>query len=228
MAEELPLAPSGSPLATETLPASQPQPTHQSNGGDARLVAILQKQAGGEKLSASDRGYLGVIKRRGTPKTMATPPNPNPLLTAPANPENPLFEAAGAPPVAAEAKPSATVNSDLLHRAADSILSSLDKATQIYVGFEARQIGANDDTVARWKKAVELQPQNRELVVENSDPIVLAACEWFGCTPENLDKYVKKSGFFGGLFAHGLGVYAVVKELRAARLERQQSEPEKK
>ncbi len=221
MAEELPSTPPGSELAAATVPDSQPLPPSQPDGSpDSRLAAILAKQARQEKLSAAERGYLGSIKRRGTPKAVAADSPAPSLPPAPPASENPLFAVASPAAAAAPSSPAPAVNSDLLHRAANSLLSSLDKATQIYVGYEARQAGADASTAERFKKAVQLQPENRQLIVENSDPILLAACEWFGCTPENLEEYVKKSGFLGGLFAHGLGVYTAVKELREARLAR--------
>ncbi len=196
------------------LPASQPP-----GGGDSRLAAILQKQAAGEKLSASERGYLGGIKRKGASKKVAPEVNPNPLLPPPANPDNPLFDGAAEDEAPAGVPAAPAVDSTLLRRTADALLTSLDSITKLCIVQGVKAAGGDKQTQDEYKAAVALQPENRTLIVENSEPAILKLCEWFECAPAELEKILKNSGLVGGLLAHSLGVYTAVKQIRESRKE---------
>ena len=221
MADELPTPAAGSGFSTQMEQTSQATALGQPLAGtDSKLAAILEKQAKGETLSARDRGYLGAVKRRGKPKTVAAAPAPNPLFELPQNSDNELFDQTPPAQTLAAAAVATAFDSALLHRVADSILSSVDKATKIIVGYEAKQAGLVPDTVEKYKEAVSLQPENRSLMVENSDPVIIGLAKLFDCAPDKLETVVKSSGLVGGFLAHGFGVYTALKDLREARKER--------
>jgi len=212
----------GSQMAAEALPASQPMPASQPQPvGDSRLAAILQRKEAGEKLSAADRGYLGAVKRRGSPKKVAPAASENILLEAPAVADNELFGRADVADEPAARVVATVVDSALLRSTANAILNSVDTVTKIYVGHEAKQAGANEQTVEQYKSAVALQVENRQLMVENSEPVVLGLCKLFKCSPENLEKVLKSSGFIGGAAMHTLGVITAIKSIRESRKEKE-------
>ena len=228
MAEASEIPSLGRLLATETPPEGQPVPQTQSQPvADSKLAGILEKQGRGEKLSRAEAGYLGGVRRKEKPAVAQSPAsNQNPLLEIAANPDNPLFEPAAKAEAPAVRAVVAVVDSALIRRTADALLSSLDTGTKIYVGYEAKQAGGDKATVEEYKSAVALQPDNRQLMVENSEPVVLGLCNFFGCTPDKLEGYIKNSGFLAGAIAHGIGVVAAVKSIRESKKERAQ-QPEK-
>ena len=228
MDSELPIQPQASTLAADTTPASQPVPASESElGCDSRLAAILEKKSRGEKLSAADRGYLGSVKRRGTPRPVAPAADANPLLAVPANPENPLFESAPEAQAPADSSVATSVDSGLLRSTADALLNTLDTVTKIYVGYEAKQAGGDAQTVEQYKSAVALQPENRKLMVENGEPVVLGLCKIFKCSPDKLQTVLQSSGFIGGLAMHALAVGTAVKSIKDSQRERAASNPSK-
>jgi hypothetical protein len=222
MADELFESPEGgtvaaeAPRAGEALPHNQPQPV-----GDSRLADILRRQSAGEKLSASDRGYLGAVKRKGSPEKIIAEANPNPLLEAPANPDNPLFAAESQPQAPAATVALTAADSARIRDAAEALLDSLDSTTKIWIASEARAAGADPDTVARYEAAVALQPRNRKLMADNSEPVVLTLCKVFRCTPEKLPNMIRNCGFMIGLWAHGAVVTATVKSIRESKKEKE-------
>lgn len=224
MLDEIPIPAGGGTLAAEAAPASRPVPPDQSQPvTNSRLAAILQKKDAGEKLSAADRGYLGAVKRRGSPKVVQpAATNLNPLLEPDGNPDNPLFEPTNEVQAPAAGVVATAVDSGLLRSTANALLSSLDAVTKIYIGHEAKSAGADADTVEKYKSAVALQPDNRQLMVENSEPVVLGLCKLFKCSPEKLETVLKSSGFIGGLAMHALAVGTAVKSIRESRQEKQQ------
>jgi hypothetical protein len=222
------VASNASPASGAVSP-SQPQPS------DSRLAAILAKKASGETLTAADRGYLGSVKRKAKAKAPAAPVAENPLFearpavaaTAPAAAamakpaDNPLFVETEIP---ASVSPVANFDSALLRSTANALLDSVDTATKLYIGHEARSAGADQTTAEQYKSAVALQPENRQLMVENSEPVILSLCEVFKTTPDKLSTTLKNCGFFGGLVAHSLGVFAVAKSIRESRQQFQQQQ----
>ena len=228
MAEELPTTPGEKTLASEiatpgeALPANQPQPVT-----DSRLAAILQKKDRGETLTPADRGYLGSVKKRGRPKKVAAVENPNPLFQPPPVSENPLFEAPQRSDEPAPGFGAAAVDSVLIKETADALLSSADYVTKQIVGYKARKAGADADTVAQYESAVALKDGNRKLMVENSEPVVLGLCNFFGCTPDKLADYIKNSGFIAGAVAHAVGVTAAIRSIDESRREREAAKNQK-
>ena len=102
MVEELQSPPVGSTVAAEATAAGGTVPTGEPQPSNARLAAILAKQASGETLTASERGYLGSVKKRAA-KKVATVASENVLLCVEPEPvrmapaasaptDNPLFE----------------------------------------------------------------------------------------------------------------------------------------
>ena len=233
MAEELQAPATGSPLASQAPQASSSvSPSQPSYGADSRLAAILQKQANGETLTAADRGYLGSVKRRSKAKVVAPAQTENILLepeptatasqppaSAPA--DNILFEDGGGSQIPPQAPVAASVDSALLRRTADALLTSLDFTTKLAITYKAKAAGCDAESVDEWKAAVHLQPENRSLMVDNSEPVVIWLCDLFKCSPEKLVDTVKKSGFAGGFLAHGLGVMSAVRTLNERQLERE-------
>ena len=213
------LAPAG-----EAVRPSEPQPS-----GDSRLAGILARQAAGETLTASERGYLGAVKRRGQPKKTIAAPVANPLLEPVANPENPLFtEPEAAAPVAqieAGGLVLSAADSLVIQNAAEAILDSMDTTTKLYIGYEARAAGCDPRTVEAYESAVALNPRNRDLMAKNSEPVVLALCKFFNCSPDKLASLLKNSAFMCGLFAHVTAVTATVKSIRESKKERSQTTP---
>jgi len=116
--------------------------------------------------------------------------------------------------VALSAADSATIR-----MAAEAILDSMDTATKLYIGYEARAAGADEETVRRYESAVALNARNRDLMAGNSEPVVLALCKFFNCSPEKLAGTLKNSAFMCGLFAHVTSVAATVKSIRESKSE---------
>jgi hypothetical protein len=210
-----------------TVPASQPKPV-----GD-RLAAILQKQANGETLTASERGYLGAVKRKGLgkKKPAVAVADTNELLEvqpaatgpAPAPAGNELFEAG--PAAQASAVPDAAAldsaaDEAAIQEAAFALLDTLDSATKSYIADEARAAGCSAENVARYETAVALKSRNRDLMGKNSKPVVLVLCKVFRCTPEKLPGVIKGSSFVIGLWSHLAGIRTVVKSLRESQQEK--------
>jgi len=232
MADQLEITTAGGSVAAEApqpgaaVPANQPE---SSGSGDLRLQGILQKQAAGQSLTASERGYLGSVKRKGKAKAMPATPADNPLLQAqapaPAVADNPLFEATQPAGGLADSPAPVPVDSALIRSAAGAILDSLDTATKLFIGHEAKKGGADESTIAAYKSAVALQPENRELMVSNSEPLIMTLCNVFHTTPENLAGVLKNCGFIGGLAAHSLAVYSVAKSIRESRAEKTAQTP---
>ena len=221
MDSELPIQPQASPLAADATPPRQPVPASEPEPScDSRLAAILEKKSRGEKLTAADRGYLGAVKRRGTPKTVAPAADANPLLTVEANPENPLFESAPEAEATADSSVATSVDSGLLRSTAYALLSSVDTITKIYIGYESKKAGGDAETVEQYKSAVALQPENLKLMVEGSEPVVLGLCDVFKCSPDNLVKVLKSSGFIGGMAMHLIAVGTALKSIKESQRER--------
>ena len=228
MAEELPNHGESGTVAVEAagssaaVPASQPQPSC-----DSRLAAILAKQAAGEALTRKEAGYLGSVKRKGLRKAAPAKASENILLEVEDNPDNPLFEPVPLAQAPAVSSIAAAVDSALLRSTANALLSSMDTVTKIFIGHEAKAAGADPVTVEQYKSAVALQEGNRQLMVENSEPVILSLCEIFKCSPEKLETVLKSSGFVGGLVCHSLGVFTAVKSIRESRREREAQQPPK-
>ncbi len=209
------------PVAAGTAAAGQPLPPDQHQSGDNRLAAILQKKQSGETLTAAERGYLGSVKRKGKRKVMDPQPAQNVLLEpAPASvgsADNPLLAAAPAPQAPAGGVAPPQFDSALVQKTAGALLDSVDSITQMWIGHEAKQAGGDEQTVAKYQSAVALQPRNRELMVQNSEPVVLMLCKLFKCAPDQLENTLRNSGFVGGLVCHTLAVTAAVKSIRESR-----------
>ena len=232
MAGELENPAQESTMATEAAPASQPVPANKLQSGNDRLAAILQKQASGGKLTASERGYLGAVKRKGKIKMSPPPADSNPLLeadataaaptTAPAaaTADNILFSDEPQAQTAAAGLVATAADSAVIKAAAEAILDSVDTATKIYVGHEAAEAGADAATVAQYESAVALQPRNRDLMAKNSEPVILMACKLFGCEPSKLPDVLKNCGFAAGAFAHLMAVTVAVKSIKQSRQEK--------
>ena len=216
------------PLATAATPASTPDgATAAAPVQDRRLADILTRKAAGQKLSASDRGYLGskTPRRRAAAAVVvpaSQPATPLPPAMAPA--DNPLFAGAGEPDLAAPAPVAPVIDSGLLRDTADAILSSIDRLTKMFVSWQVGKAGADDETKAAYQKAVELQPEHRQLIVANSERPITKACEVFGCSPEKLSAVVKDSGFFGGLAAYATGVAMALNDIAKLREEKKKNE----
>jgi hypothetical protein len=237
MAGETETTAPASTVATDALPAGGTVPANQPQLGGDRLAAILAKQASGQTLSASERGYLGAVKRRSKPKAATAAASPNVLLDVPPTPAQPaapapapagneLFEpqAEGSPLAADPAGVLAVSAADsaVIQDAAGAILDSMDTTTKLYIAHEARLAGANEETCRRYEAAVALNPRNRDLMAKNSEPVVLALCKFFRCTPDKLAGVLKNSAFFAGLFSHAMTVLATVKSIRESQKERPQ------
>lgn len=227
MYTELETAPPTSQMAGNSVEPSQPVRQAQPQPSGNRLESILAKQARGESLTRAEAGYLGSQRRRKQP-VVAPATNPNPLLEqaaeAPAPADNPLLAPSPSNPVASEPVVATAVDNVRLREVADTILSSLDTATQFVVGYQAEKIpGVGKPVVEKYKSAVALKDGNRKLIVENSEPMVLAACKFFKCSPEQLESVLKNSGFLGGIFMHCVGVSAALKSIKESRTEAEQS-----
>ena len=236
MAENISTAPESGQLATDAAtPGGTMQPGQPQSGGDSRLAGILAKQASGETLTASERGYLGAVRRRGMAKAPAAKASNNPLLAPEPKPE-PMAKAPLAPPAAPadnplfadQAQPEnpigglavSAADSEVIRLAAEAILDGMDTTTKLYIAYEARAAGGDELTVRRYEAAVALNPSNRKLMSENSEPVVLALCKFFGCSPDKLASVLKNSAFMCGLFAHVTAVAATVKSIRESAKEK--------
>lgn len=186
-----------------------------------KLARLLREKEEGRTLTKAEIGFIGGMqpkKKRPTNAQLAiTSIGPVP---AEIPPDNPLFE-----PPKSDAMPTSVpiapvVSPEAIRKTADALLDSVDWATKSYVGYEAKCAGSDQQTVEAYESAVALQPRNRQLMVENSEPVVLALCKFFKCAPEQLDKYIKGSGFLAGAIAHGVGVVAAVKSIRESKKEK--------
>lgn len=233
MAEIISTGTAGSALATDITPAGDSLPPNQPQPIPDRLAAILLKKDSGGTLTASERGFLGATKRKGIRAAAPAKSRQNVLFEAspisqptpsssPPVAGNPLFEAAHADEASADSLAGVPIDSTLLRSAATAILDSMDTATKLYIGHIAANAGADPATVAAYKSAVALQAGNRELMVENSQPLVLMLCKMFNCSPDKLADVLKNCGFIAGLAAHVTAVFAVAKSIRESRAQRSQ------
>ncbi len=104
--------------------------------------------------------------------------------------------------------------------AADALLDGLDGGTKMWVGYECGKANFDRKTAEQYESAVALHPRNRELMVKNSEPVVLFLCKWFKCSPEQLPEALKKCGFVAGMVAHGMAVAAAIKSIRESKQEK--------
>ncbi len=216
--------------ATETatelpgLPALAPPSTGPATAGaestvstGSRLDAIRAKKAAGQPLTRAEAGFLGGMSRKSAGKLppLASAPGGATLdVPAPARSDNPLFSMEGPAGAPSPALAPPAADTALIRATADALLSSVDTVTKLYVGYEAKQAGDDDKTIDDFKAAVALQPGNRALMVDNSEPVILKLCEVFKCSPEKLKSTLQGSGFFAGAVAHTMGVIAAVKTIR--------------
>lgn len=220
------------PPASGDVVTAKPKPLKPS------LADVLAKQASGEILTPQDRGVLGASKRKSKVKVMPTEPTKNILLEVPpASPppaapapvvaDNPFIQAETAAAVPAAAVSYSDYTPDDYKRAAEAICDAMDNGTQIGVGYYAEQAGADRETAARYESAVALKARNRQLMVDNSEPVIRALCRWFKCSPEKLPEILRSSSFAAGLIAHTLSVFAAVKSIGQSVAEKKQNEPAK-
>jgi hypothetical protein len=216
--EANPLIEATPPPALESAGASPAvAPTQPAAVIGSKLDAIRAKKAAGETLTPAERGFLGGVSRKSAkslPALAAAHGGATLVSPAPASHDNPLFagESPAGLPVQAVVAPQ--LDSALVRATANALLSSADTLTQIYVGYESKQAGDNKQTIDDFKAAAALQPGNRALMVENSEPVILTLCEWFKCSPEELKGKLQGSAFFAGAAAHVAGVIAAVKTIR--------------
>ena len=225
----------------ETVAGQAPAPGQAAVKGEPqpssdRLAAILAKQASGQPLTHKERGFLGSVRRRGKGKAapaaasenvlLDVPPAPSqPAKAAPAPADNPLFTSADEVGPVAESPAGAlglsAGDSAAVCAAAEALLDTLDSQTKIYIAQEARAAGCDPGTVDKYESAVALHPRNRDLMVKNSEPVVLVLCKVFRCEPAKLPNMIKNCSFIIGLGAHLFAVRAVVKSLHESRLEKE-------
>lgn len=242
MADELfetpPQGEAGSKVASQAAqPGNGSQPVQPVGNTDSRLAAILAKKEAGQPLTHKERGYLGSVRRKSKPAKVVQPADSNPLFEpAPAAvppADNPLFEAAPPTDGVVQAPTADSYATDRLHAAANRILTGVDFGTKLYIGWEAKQAGGDKLTVQKWKEAVALKNEQREMIVENSDDAMIWLCEQLGCSPEEVVTKLQGGGLLAGFGAYLFGVGRAVKELRELRKEneqrkQQQPEPDKK
>lgn len=230
MADELPVQPASGGVAKEIAPASGSVPTGEQQPSNNRLAAILAKQAANEPLTRAEAGYLGSVRKRAAKKVAAVTsenvllhvePEAARMEKPPASPaDNPLFDDGAEAPIQVGGLALSAADSATIRMAAEAILDSMDTATKLYIGHEARAAGCDEKTVAAYEAAVALNPRNRELMAGNGEPVVIALCKFFGCSPDKLAATLKNSAFMCGLFAHVTSVAATVKSIRESRLEK--------
>jgi hypothetical protein len=205
--------------------------TAKPKSGKPSLADVLAKNSRGEKLTHQERGVLGASKRNAKRKIMPAETNQNllleadlpaPLAAAPAaaGGDNLLLAADAPAPIEAGGLVLSAADSKTIRDAAEAILDTMDTTTKAYIGYEARLAGADEKTVAAYESAVALNSRNRDLMAENSGPVVLALCKFFHCGPDKLAATLKNSAFLVGLFAHVTSVAATVKSIRESRAER--------
>lgn len=200
---------------------------------DRKLADILGKQARGETLSKAEIGFLGGIRRKKNHASIVPPSVPPPAAPAstplpPIAPksENPLLAApsTAGPGQATPLHETVRVyNSEALRKTADGICAAVDGITKFVVGDAARKAGGNDSTVEKYRQAVALQPENRSLIVEGSEPAVTALCEALKVEPDKLDKIIRSSGLVAGLSAHFMAVKAALDQIKQDKLEHEKS-----
>jgi 23S rRNA maturation-related 3'-5' exoribonuclease YhaM len=61
-------------------------------------------------------------------------------------------------------------------------------------------------------------------MVANSEPLVVMLCDVFKTTPDRLTGTLQHCGFFGGLAAHALAVFAVAKSIKAKSIKESRQE----
>jgi hypothetical protein len=225
-------------LANGAAPAGGAVEPAKPKSGKPSLSDVLAKKAAGGVLTAQERGILGAEKRRAMAGLKFTPlretapflvthnpppmPVPSPALTpAPvAAGENPLLPPE-APDVAAPvAVADAALSAEACRLAADAICDTIDNTGRLYVGWQAEKAGADIRTQREYESAVALQPRNRQLMVDGSEPVVRFLCRWFKCEPDKLKDILQGSGFAAGLMAHGLAVTAAVKSIGQSKAQR--------
>ena len=233
-------------LADGSTPASGDAVTVKPKSVKPSLADVLAKQARGEILTPQDRGVLGASKRKAKAKLMPAektenlfvePPPANQPAPPPASPaaatsapvaDNPFIEAETVAAAPAAAVCYSEPDAKAYKLAAEAICDAMDNGTQMWIGYEAEQAGADKQTAARYESAVALKARNRELMVENSEPVIRFLCKWFKCEPEKLPEIIRQSHFAAGLIAHSFSVVAAVKSIRQSVAEKKQNEPEKK
>lgn len=207
--------------------ASQPsevsQPKQPLDDTDSRLAAILAKKEAGQPLTHSERGYLGVVRRKSKPRQVSQPADGNPLFdSATATPppaDNPLFEAESPAGAVAEAPTAQAYPPERLRAGANSILSSVDWLTKLIIGWQAKEAGGDKQTVQTFKQAVALKDEQREMIVEGSDEPMQWLCDKLGCEPEEIETKFKGGKLVAGLGGYGFGIAKAVKLLIEARKE---------
>jgi len=232
-------------LADDSPPASSFAVTAKSKSVKPSLADVLAKQSRGGLLTPQERGVLGASKRKAKAKVMPAektenlfiePPPANQSAPPPASPaaaasasvaDNPFIEAETVAAAPAAAVCYSEPDAKAYKLAAEAICDAMDNGTQMWIGYEAEQAGADKQTVAQYESAVALKARNRELMVENSEPVIRFLCKWFKCEPEKLPEIIRQSHFAAGLIAHSFSVVAAVKSIRQSKIEKQQDDQPK-
>lgn len=231
MLAESETTPPASTVANEAPATGAAVVTAKPKSGKPSLADVLAKNSRGEKLTYQERGVLGASKRNAKRKIMPAettenlllePDQPSPLPATPAaaDSDNPLLAAEVPAALEAGGLVLSAADSEVIRNAAEAILDSMDTTTKLYIAYESRLAGADEETVRRYESAVALNARNRDLMAKNSEPVVMALCKFFHCSPDKLAGTLKNSAFFCGLFAHVTSVAATVKSIRESRVER--------
>jgi hypothetical protein len=215
-------AESGGIVASETVTVSQSNSaTPLAAGQDSRLADIIARQSAGEKLSASDRGYLGAQRRKAN-RPQAVPvagPAPSPQAAAPA--DNQLFDQPPQAAPLADSQEPRNFDSGAIRRCAENILTGVDKITQTTFANKVKRLGASESTVAKWRDAVAMG-EAKPMMVEGSEPVVIWLCDIFGCQPDQLESKLRGSSFLTGSVIWLLGIKSAAADLKQLERERKQ------
>lgn len=223
-------------LADGATPAGAASSQSQQQLGKPSLADVIAKHEAGHPLTHQERGILGAARRKAKPRVTSPAADQNLFMEPPAAPapapgtsqpkpvapsDNPFLETETVGTVPAPADVNSVVTAEACRMAADAICDAVDQGTQLWVSYEATKAGADKQTVKQYESAVALQPRNRKLMVENSAPVILAACKLLKCEPQQLPDILKKGGFAAGIFAHAIAVTAAIKSIRESKKENQ-------
>jgi hypothetical protein len=233
-------------LAGDTKGAGSPVVTPKPKPLKPSLEFVLAKEARGETLTPQECGVKGAAKRKAKALVAATAAGqgdllsatpthqpgpavvPKPAPAALADGEDPLAETHRLADVPADAVGDSEFSSERCLLAAEAICDAVDGGTQMFISYKAECAGGDRQTCAKYESAVALQPRNRKLMVEGSEPVIRFLCRFFKCTPEKLPDAIKSCGFAAGIIAHGLTVAAAVRSINQSIQQKSQPQPQPK
>jgi hypothetical protein len=191
--------------------------------GDARLDTIRGKQAAGETLTASERGYLAhknaVANGRFVPGKGARKSGPSRgRVVAGPDAGNPLLAVASeaAAPVAGAGKP--PPDPSLVKATVSKVLGTADSFAQRWIYSEALACKSDRQTAVEFQRSIALDPETKGIAVDTSPE----ALEAMGIDVTKFPLYM----FLGAIGTYALGVLvgvSRVKNLAKARAAQQKA-----